>query len=144
MYLFDPGAELSCLYNFLSPNCRMDTIENVLRTARKEKINSEGQKTWLPSCFCHACLGLSSACGPRQCNAESWRGNADISRQACLFPHNSLSTAAALSLVGCHHTWGQCRVPGAGGGVCPTRRLPGKAAGLGVRAASAAGSVMPG
>lgn len=36
MYLFDPGAELSCLYNFLSLNCRMDRIEHILGTARNK------------------------------------------------------------------------------------------------------------
>lgn len=35
-YLFDPGAEVSCLYNFLSLNCRTDTIENILRTGSKK------------------------------------------------------------------------------------------------------------
>lgn len=39
MYLFDPGAELSCLYNFLSLNCRMDRIENILeRTRNKNEL----------------------------------------------------------------------------------------------------------
>lgn len=36
MHHFDPEAELSCLYNFLCLNFRMDTIENILRTARKK------------------------------------------------------------------------------------------------------------
>lgn len=36
MYLFDPGAELSCLYNFLSLNCRMDRIEHILGTVRNK------------------------------------------------------------------------------------------------------------
>lgn len=36
MYLFDPRAELSCLYNFLSLNCRMDRIENILGTVRNK------------------------------------------------------------------------------------------------------------
>lgn len=36
MYLFDRGAELSCLYHFLSLNCRINTIENILRTARRK------------------------------------------------------------------------------------------------------------
>lgn len=34
MYLFDPGAELSCLYNFLSLNCRMDRIEHIFGKVR--------------------------------------------------------------------------------------------------------------
>lgn len=36
VYLFDPGAELSCLYNFLSLNCRMDRIEHILGTVRNK------------------------------------------------------------------------------------------------------------
>lgn len=36
MYLFDPRAELSCLYNFLSLNCSMDRIENTLGTVRNK------------------------------------------------------------------------------------------------------------
>lgn len=143
MYLFDPGAELSCLCSFLSLNCRMDTIENILRTARK-KLNSKGQKTWLPLSFWHACLGLSSAGGPGPCKEESRRADADISRQACLRLHNSLSTTAALSLV-------DATTPGGSLGCLGLERASArqdahlvKAAGLGVRAASAAGLLMPG
>lgn len=142
MYLFDPGAEGSCLYNFLSLNCRTGTIENMLRTgSKKKKMNSEGQKPWLPWSCRHACRGLSSACGPGRRGAERRRGDADVSRQTCLLLHDSPSAAAALSLVGCHHAWGQHGVPGAGG-VCPTRCLPGE--GCGVRAKSAAGLVIAG
>ena len=129
MYLFDPGVELSCLCNFLSLHCRMDTIENILRTAIKKKISSKGQKTWLPSRCCHACLGLSSACGPGPCKAEGWRGDADISRQAWLLRRSSRSTAACSGglppyLGAVWGTWG-------GRGVCPTPRLPGEGSQLG-------------
>lgn len=55
-------------------------------------MNSKGQKTWLPWSFCHACFGLSSA--------AKWVG-AGNSKQTCAPLHNSLSTAAAPSLVGC-------------------------------------------
>jgi len=141
MYLFDPGVELSCLCNFLSLHCRMDTIENILRTAIKKKISSKGQKTWLPSRCCHACLGLSSACGPGPCKAEGWRGDADISRQAWLLRRSSRSTAACSGglppyLGAVWGTWGRR-------GSAPRHACLVKAVSLGIWAASAAGLVVP-
>lgn len=51
MYLFGPGADLSCLYNSLSLNCSMDRIENIPGTA--------GNKKWTPKGRRPGCLGAS-------------------------------------------------------------------------------------
>lgn len=122
-HVSDPGAELSCLYHFLSLNCRINTIENILWTARRK--NELQRPEDLAGFKLLLCMPKAKLCLQAKIMQQQ--------RGRCWYFQASLSPAQQPELF----LWwmppclGQSEVPGTGESVCSTQCLPGEGSWLG-------------